>query len=77
MQSESYDPRAELFVGSARVEDDTAGAGRTLMAAIENAYQNARRDDPSGRRNYQVLQIIVSGDNPISEYTIVLQKVGA
>jgi len=73
----SYDPLAEMFVGNATVEEDAVGTGKTLEAAIANAYEAARRADGQGRRHYQVAQIIVSGDNPISEYSIILQRVGS
>jgi hypothetical protein len=61
-----YDPRNDMFVGSAK----------TLVEAIEAAYKQARLKYPRRRRNFQIHQIIVSGTNPISEYTVVLQKVG-
>jgi hypothetical protein len=47
------------------------GAGGTLEKALNVAYQNARGSQ-GGRKTYRVAHIYVTGDNPISEYTVIV-----
>jgi hypothetical protein len=60
----------QFFAGRAAVEEGL-GAGATLEKAIDNAYQNARGNQ-TGRKTFRVAHIYVSGDNPISEYTVIV-----
>jgi hypothetical protein len=64
----------QFFLGRATVEKG-AGAGPTLEKAIDNAYQEARGNQ-TGRKTYRVAHIYVSGDNPISEYTVIIAAPG-
>ncbi len=61
------DPTDGEFVGVARSEH---GKAPTLAHAIEDAYEKGKQ---KGHRSFRVEKIVVTGDNPITEYRVVLR----
>lgn len=61
------DPTGDEFVGVARNEH---GKAPSLAGAIEDAYEKGKQ---KGHRSFRVHQIVVSGENPINEYKVVLR----
>jgi hypothetical protein len=63
--------RDGIFVGTSRRKDDEPPL---LEEAVANAYDKAR--DGGRTPPYRVLEIWVDGENPLSEYIVVLQAGG-
>lgn len=53
----------------ARAENTYHGAGKTLEAALENAWEQAKDKGPGV---FRVVDIYFSADNPIREYSVVI-----
>ncbi len=59
----------EVFVGVARTDDATAKPA-TLEDAFADAYEKGK--SKTGKTRYRLVDIEISGTNPISEYKVVL-----
>jgi hypothetical protein len=54
-----------------RVENTFRGAGKTLEAAFEDAWDQAKKSG-AGPGVFRLVDLYFSADNPIREYSIVI-----
>jgi hypothetical protein len=52
-------------------------SAKSIEAAVEAAHDNAKKTIPrAGRRTYRVVDIYVTGNNPVTGYSVVLETTG-
>ncbi len=67
-QAEAQAGDYPVFVGIARAEEGMTAP--SIEEALANAYEQGKK--ATGLTRYRVVDIVVSGTNPINEYKVVL-----
>ena len=55
-------------------EDEVDGSGFPLEAAYDRAWDNGKRKFGGEAKDYKLKDVYVRGDNPITEYKVVLKR---
>jgi hypothetical protein len=69
-----FAPAQETWLGRSKRKDDKTPP--SLDEALADAYDQARQANRDGQLTLRVIDILVTGSNPISEYGVIVGKGG-